>query len=91
MYKILMICLYFQDKFLISDSGEKAIFSRINDAWRRYKSYIKRHHFVRYSTMKERMKHRPLTIPEDHFKQLITYWKNTTIQVLFYLFYLNTY
>jgi len=31
--------------------------------------------------MKERLKNRPVHIPEDHFKQLIVYWKNTTIQV----------
>ncbi|XP_027931774.1 uncharacterized protein LOC114187665 [Vigna unguiculata] len=30
--------------------------------------------------MKERLKNRPVHIPEDHFKQLIVYWKNTTIQ-----------
>jgi len=55
-----------QEKFNISHYGEKVIFGRINDAWRQYKCYIKRHHFVRYSTMKEWLKNRPVHIPEDH-------------------------
>jgi len=34
--------------------------------------------------MKEGLKNHPVHIPEDHFKQLIVYWKNTTIQVYNY-------
>ncbi|XP_058751371.1 uncharacterized protein LOC131624454 [Vicia villosa] len=30
--------------------------------------------------MSERLKHRPQTVPEFHFKQLISYWKNNNIQ-----------
>ncbi|KAJ1443723.1 hypothetical protein SESBI_00321 [Sesbania bispinosa] len=30
--------------------------------------------------MKERLKHRPNTISEAHFKQLMTYWRNSNVQ-----------
>ncbi|KAJ1419601.1 putative transposase, Ptta/En/Spm, plant [Sesbania bispinosa] len=69
-----------QDKYIIPDKGQKAIFSRINDAWRSYKSKFKKKHYEKYSTLKERLKNRPMTIPETHFKQLMAYWGNSTIQ-----------
>ncbi|QCD82442.1 putative transposase [Vigna unguiculata] len=68
------------EKFNISDKGEKAVFTRINDAWRRYKSFIKKKHFSKYSTLKDRLKHRPLFLSEAHFKQLLKYWNISTIQ-----------
>ncbi|XP_068477352.1 uncharacterized protein [Phaseolus vulgaris] len=71
---------YVMEKFIISKNGEKAIFCRINDAWRRYKCHIKRQYFIKYPTMKERLKHRPQSVPEHHFKNLIAYWKNVVIQ-----------
>lgn len=56
------------------------MFSRINDSWRHYKSYIKKNHFEKYSTLKERLKNRPGTIPKAHFRQLMTYWRSSNIQ-----------
>ncbi|XP_027942504.1 uncharacterized protein LOC114196152 [Vigna unguiculata] len=74
------IWTYVLEKFNISDKGEKAVFTRINDAWRRYKSFIKKKHFSKYSTLKDRLKHRPLFLSEAHFKQLLKYWNISTIQ-----------
>ncbi|KAJ1410150.1 putative transposase, Ptta/En/Spm, plant [Sesbania bispinosa] len=71
---------YVNDKYIIPGKGEKAVFSRINDAWRSYKSKVKKRHYKRYSTLTERLKNRPGTIPETHFKQLMAYWGNSTIQ-----------
>ncbi|QCE11752.1 putative transposase [Vigna unguiculata] len=68
------------EKFNISDKGEKVVFTRINDAWRRYKSFIKKKQFSKYSTLKDRLKHRPLFLSEAHFKQLLKYWNTSTIQ-----------
>ncbi|XP_058754415.1 uncharacterized protein LOC131627592 [Vicia villosa] len=68
------------DKFSIPNNGTRAVFSRINDAWRRYKKDLKKSCFLKYTTMSERLKHRPQTVPEVHFKQLISYWKNNNIQ-----------
>ncbi|KAJ1432573.1 putative transposase, Ptta/En/Spm, plant [Sesbania bispinosa] len=71
---------YVNDKYIIPDKGQKAVFSCINDAWRSYKSKVKKKHYEKYSTLKERLKNRPMTIPETHFKQLMAYWGNSTIQ-----------
>ncbi|XP_058766350.1 uncharacterized protein LOC131639945 [Vicia villosa] len=49
------------DKFSIPDNGSRAVFSRINDAWRRYKKDLKKSCFLKYTTMSERLKHRPQT------------------------------
>ncbi|KAJ1375838.1 putative transposase, Ptta/En/Spm, plant [Sesbania bispinosa] len=68
------------DKYIIPHKGQKAVFSRINDAWRSYKSKVKKKHYEKYSTLKERLKNLPMTIPETHFKQLMAYWGNRTIQ-----------
>ncbi|KAK7281357.1 hypothetical protein RIF29_09266 [Crotalaria pallida] len=53
----------------------------INEAWRRYKCKIKSEHFLKYSSLRERLRHRPTMIPEPHFRQLMSYWSNTTVQV----------
>ncbi|OIV97025.1 hypothetical protein TanjilG_19572 [Lupinus angustifolius] len=71
---------YVNHKFNIDKNGQKAVFSRINDAWRQYKSKIKKNHFLKYSTMEERLKHRPQTIPEAHFRILMSYWSNDIVQ-----------
>jgi len=73
--------LFSYDKFIISDKGEKAVFTRINDAWRCYKNFIKKRHFLMYSTLKDRLKHRPLSISEAYFRQLMEYWNTSTIKV----------
>ncbi|KAJ1387278.1 hypothetical protein SESBI_40100 [Sesbania bispinosa] len=72
---------YVNDKYIIPDKGQKAVFSRINDAWRSYKSKVKKNHYKKYSTLKERLKNHPMTIPETHFKQLMAYWGNSIIQL----------
>ncbi|XP_050908841.1 uncharacterized protein LOC127122571 [Lathyrus oleraceus] len=67
-------------KFNITERGKKTVFSRINDAWRRHKYSIKRDHFLKYSSMKERLKNRPKSISEYHFKKLLVYWKDNHVQ-----------
>ncbi|XP_050896005.1 uncharacterized protein LOC127102702 [Lathyrus oleraceus] len=71
---------YINTKFNIPERGKKAVFSRINDAWRRNKYSIKRDHFLKYSSMKERLKNRPKSISEYHFKKLLVYWKDNHVQ-----------
>ncbi|CAK8532492.1 unnamed protein product [Lathyrus sativus] len=71
---------YINTKFNIPERGKKAVYARINDAWRRHKYSIKKDHFLKYSNMKDRSKHRPKSISEVHFKKLLLYWKDTHIQ-----------
>ncbi|KAJ1383193.1 hypothetical protein SESBI_43605 [Sesbania bispinosa] len=69
-----------KEKYIIPDIGKKAVFARINDAWRRYKNFIKRKYFLNYPSLKERLKNRPKSIPENHFRALMTYWTNSEVQ-----------
>ncbi|KAF7821219.1 putative transposase [Senna tora] len=69
---------YINAKFNVPDEGKKWVESTIQDAWRRYKCKIKRLHFEKFANMTERLKHRPATISESHFKKLCLYWNHLT-------------
>ncbi|KAF7835309.1 hypothetical protein G2W53_010168 [Senna tora] len=71
---------YINAKFNVPDEGKKWVESTIQDAWRRYKCKIKRLHFEKFANMTERLKHRPATIPESHFKKLCLYWSNENVK-----------
>ncbi|KAF7839539.1 putative transposase [Senna tora] len=71
---------YINAKFNVPDEGKKWVESTIQDAWRRYKCKIKRLHFEKFVNMTERLKHRPATIPESHFKKLCLYWSNENVK-----------
>ncbi|WJX44855.1 hypothetical protein P8452_31786 [Trifolium repens] len=73
---------FVQRKYIIPEEGRKAIMSRINGAWKRYKWSVKRDHYLKYSNLKDRLKHRPKTIPPTHFKILLKFWDNNIIQNL---------
>ncbi|KAF7832345.1 ATP-dependent DNA helicase PIF1-like [Senna tora] len=72
---------YINAKFNVPDEGKKWVESTIQDAWRRYKCKIKRLHFEKFANMTERLKHRPATIPESHFKKLCLYWSNENVKL----------
>ncbi|XP_027192786.1 uncharacterized protein [Cicer arietinum] len=62
-------------KYIILEKGRKAIFAILNDAWRRYKCFLKKEHFSKYKTTRERLKNHPHEVPEEDFKNLLEYWK----------------
>lgn len=80
---MLMSIIFFR-VYLLFPRKEGKVFFRINDAWRRYKSQIKQNHYLPYSTLKDRLKHRPDEVPEPHFKKLLKFWDHPTIQVNVY-------
>ncbi|KAF7841798.1 putative transposase, Ptta/En/Spm, plant [Senna tora] len=69
-----------KDLSLFLDEGKKWVESIVQDAWRRYKCKIKKLHFEKFVHMTERLKHRPATIPESHFKKLCLYWSNENVK-----------
>ncbi|KAF7821387.1 putative transposase [Senna tora] len=71
---------YINAKFNVPDEVKKWVESTIQDAWRRYKCKIKKLHFKKFANMIERLKHRPATIPESHFKKLCLYWSNENVK-----------
>ncbi|WJX57834.1 hypothetical protein P8452_43352 [Trifolium repens] len=68
------------DKYIMPTNGRKVALARIDDAWRRYKNAIKRKYFSKYPNLRERLKHRPKTIPKNHYKKLMIYWGINTVQ-----------
>ncbi|XP_020207878.1 uncharacterized protein LOC109792841, partial [Cajanus cajan] len=71
---------YVNQKYIIPEKGKKVVFRIINDAWWRYKCYIKKEHFSKYETLRERLKNRPQEISEAHFKELMEYWRLELVQ-----------
>ncbi|KAF1892379.1 hypothetical protein Lal_00010844 [Lupinus albus] len=69
-----LVYTIWKKKYTIPDVGKKAIFTILNDAWRRHKCVIKEEHFSKYKTTYERLKNRSKDVPESHFKELICYW-----------------
>ncbi|KAK2368034.1 hypothetical protein QL285_081266 [Trifolium repens] len=71
---------FVNDKYIIPAHGKKATLARIDDAWRRYKTSIKKKYFSKYPNLRERLKHRPKRIPKPHYKKLMIYWGINTVQ-----------
>ncbi|CAH9113199.1 unnamed protein product [Cuscuta epithymum] len=76
------IWAYVNKKFHIQDKGKKYVYAIINDAWRRHKYSTKKDHFTKYRSLRECLKNRPKEIPEEHFKELIEYWKLDTVKAI---------
>ncbi|WJX67551.1 hypothetical protein P8452_52007 [Trifolium repens] len=71
---------FVNDKYIIPAHGKNATLARIDDAWRRYKTSIKKKYFSKYPNLRERLKHRPKRIPKPHYKKLMIYWGINTVQ-----------
>ncbi|KAJ1384154.1 putative transposase, Ptta/En/Spm, plant [Sesbania bispinosa] len=71
---------YTNKKFILPTEAKAWVDTAVRDAWRRYKHLIKKNHFDKYSNMKQRLKHRPVNVPEPHFKKLCDYWSLETVQ-----------
>ncbi|KAK2453973.1 hypothetical protein QL285_001583 [Trifolium repens] len=50
---------YVNEKYIVPSEGRKVVLAIVNDAWRRYKCFLKREHFTPYKTMRERLKNHP--------------------------------
>nr|XP_018624459.1 uncharacterized protein LOC108944168 [Nicotiana tomentosiformis] len=48
----------------------------IQGSWRRYKSQLKKDHFMAYHNDEIRMEKRPENIPAYQFKELLKYWNS---------------
>nr|XP_012574330.1 uncharacterized protein LOC101509362 [Cicer arietinum] len=63
-------------KFVLPIEARDWVETTVRDAWRRYKHKIKKDHFLKYSNLTERLKHRPPKVPESHFRKLCEYWNS---------------
>ncbi|CAJ2668302.1 unnamed protein product [Trifolium pratense] len=69
-------------KFILPNEAQDWVEKTVRDAWRRHKHKIKKNHFLKYSNMTERLKHRPPKVPEVHFKKLCEYWSWKPVQLI---------
>ncbi|XP_058777268.1 uncharacterized protein LOC131651623 [Vicia villosa] len=67
---------YVNEKYNVPKEGRKAVFSTVNDAWRRYKCSLKKKHFSKYKNLKKKLKNRPQEVPEEDFRKLLEYWRD---------------
>lgn len=70
-----------QEKYNVPKEGRKVVFAIINDAWRRYKCFLKKNHFSKYKSLREQLKNRPREVPEEDFRKLLDYWRDKKTQV----------
>lgn len=52
----------------------------IRDSWRVFKSRIKRDHYYKYDNDEARWENRPTRVLDSHFKVLLQYWNDSTVQ-----------
>ncbi|KAF7826469.1 hypothetical protein G2W53_017633 [Senna tora] len=71
-----------KSKYILHAQAERYVMKTINEAWRIHKCRVKSSHFTKYRTDAERLKNRPLSIPETQFKKLIKYWKIEKVKKL---------
>ncbi|KAJ8436297.1 hypothetical protein Cgig2_017434 [Carnegiea gigantea] len=75
---------YVNEKYIIPSSAKKWVLQTIRDSWRVFKSRIKRDHYYKYDNDNARWENRPTRVLDSHFKVLLQYWNDSTVQVLNY-------
>ncbi|KAJ8431662.1 hypothetical protein Cgig2_008594 [Carnegiea gigantea] len=68
------------EKYIIPSSVEKWVLQSIRDSWRVFKSHIKRDHYYKYDNDKARWENRLTRVLDSHFKVLLQYWNDSTVQ-----------
>ncbi|KAJ8427009.1 hypothetical protein Cgig2_004211 [Carnegiea gigantea] len=71
---------YVNEKYIIPSSAKKWVLQTIRDSWRVFKSRIKRDHYYKYDNDNARWENRPTRVLDSHFKVLLQYWNDSTVQ-----------
>lgn len=58
------------------------MYTTLNDAWRVYKSRMKKKYYSSFENYNERVKNRPDDIPSEDFENLLKYWDDEAVKVL---------
>ncbi|XP_020979841.1 uncharacterized protein LOC107643760 isoform X3 [Arachis ipaensis] len=66
---------YAKSKYNIPSDAEPWVIDTIGESWKQFKKRIKKCHYTPYSSFREMMKNRPMTIPELHFRKLVQFWR----------------
>uniref|UniRef100_A0A803MDF8 Transposase-associated domain-containing protein n=1 Tax=Chenopodium quinoa TaxID=63459 RepID=A0A803MDF8_CHEQI len=65
---------YVQEKYMVPHAGLNWVMDAVNSCWKYYKCQIKKKHFYAYDTDDLRWKHKPDTISDQMFEDLLQYW-----------------
>lgn len=71
---------------MVPDEGRKWVMETINASWRGYKCRVKKNHYYAYKTDALRWEHRPKTISESQFRDLLDYWDCSVVEVVYAFF-----
>ncbi|XP_059290913.1 uncharacterized protein LOC132044454 isoform X1 [Lycium ferocissimum] len=71
---------YTKEKYNIPDTAQAWALKAIQSAWRKYKNWLKKKHYVPYANDELRMENRPGYVPQSHFKDLLVYWNSEKSQ-----------
>ncbi|MED6157652.1 hypothetical protein PIB30_025272 [Stylosanthes scabra] len=74
------IWAYTNTKFILPTGTEKWVIQSARDAWKRFKTKIKRMHFLPYENVEDMVKNRPTQVPPSEFVKLVLYWSHPLIQ-----------
>ncbi|RYR25652.1 hypothetical protein Ahy_B02g059550 isoform A [Arachis hypogaea] len=73
---------YAKSKYKIPSDAEPWVIDTIGESWKQFKKRIKKYHYTPYSSFREMMKNRPITVPELHFRKLVQFWSLDIIKVI---------
>ncbi|XP_021744089.1 uncharacterized protein LOC110710143 isoform X1 [Chenopodium quinoa] len=65
---------YVQEKYMVPEAGREWVMQAINGSWKAHKCFTKRNYFSAYPTDALRWFHKPDTISEPQFRELLQYW-----------------
>uniref|UniRef100_A0A803N8S7 Transposase n=1 Tax=Chenopodium quinoa TaxID=63459 RepID=A0A803N8S7_CHEQI len=65
---------YVQKKYMVPEAGREWVMQAINGSWKDHKCLTKKNFFYAYPTDALRWFHKPDTISEPQFRELLQYW-----------------
>ncbi|XP_060210623.1 uncharacterized protein LOC132637571 [Lycium barbarum] len=71
---------YTKEKYNITDTAQAWALKAIQSAWRKYKNWLKKKHYIPYANDQLRMENRPGYVPQSHFMDLLVYWNSEKSQ-----------
>ncbi|XP_021756876.1 uncharacterized protein LOC110721947 [Chenopodium quinoa] len=63
-----------QEKYMVPHAGLNWVMDAVNSCWKYYKCQIKKKHFYAYDTDDLRWEHKPDSISDQMFQDLLQYW-----------------
>lgn len=69
-----------KEKYMVPEAGRAWVMEAINESWKGHKCRTKKKHFYAYPTDALRWLHKPETISEPQFRELLQYWHTKEVE-----------